>query len=235
MPDGCDNSAGGLAARLGAVRERLARAARAAGRRPEEITLVGVTKTVPAARISAALGLGLTELGENRVQEARDKIAAMPGARWHLIGHLQSNKARLAAQLFPVIQSVDSPGLAAKLARLAGELGKTLEVFAQVNTSGEASKSGLAPGEADRFFAAVAALPNLRWRGLMTIGPLTEDERAARAAFAQLRELRERLARQYPALPLAELSMGMTDDCEWAIAEGATMVRVGRAIFGDRQ
>jgi len=125
--------------------------------------------------------------------------------------------------------------LARKLSRLAGEFGRTIEVFAQVNTSGEASKSGMAPGAVDAFLAQAAGLPNLRWRGLMTIGPLTDDERQVRAAFAALRELRERTARAYAALPLTELSMGMTGDYAWAIAEGATVVRIGRAIFGARQ
>lgn len=236
MGEACvkDETDNGIAGRLAAVRERLAAAAAVAGTPVARLTLVAVTKTVGVAAVQAAHTLGVTEFGENRVQEAQGKVTALPQARWHLIGHLQSNKARLAVQLFPVIQSVDSIDLARRLSRIAGELGKTPEVFAQVNTSGEASKSGMAPEAVDEFFAAAGALPHLRWRGLMTIGPLCDDERTVRAAFARLRACRDDAARQFPALALTELSMGMTDDYHWAIAEGATVVRIGRALFGDR-
>ncbi|MEI7645973.1 MAG: YggS family pyridoxal phosphate-dependent enzyme [Chloroflexales bacterium] len=237
-----------IAARIAQIHVRIAAAARRAGRRPEAITLVAVSKTHGPALARAALAAGATDLGENRVQEAAPKIAALaaaaPRPRWHLIGHLQRNKARAAAELFDMVQSVDSLRLAETLDRYAAELDRRMPVLLQINVSGEASKEGfaLAGGVANRAAYArliadlerVVALPQLEVRGLMTIAPLVGDAEAARPTFRLLRELRDDLARRLPQARWDELSMGMTDDFEAAITEGATIVRVGRAIFGDR-
>ncbi|HMQ31216.1 MAG TPA: YggS family pyridoxal phosphate-dependent enzyme [Chloroflexaceae bacterium] len=235
-----------VAERLARVRERIAMAAARAGRNPAAITLVAVTKTHPPALIAEAVAAGATDLGENRVQEAAAKIPALAGAlspRWHLIGHLQRNKARPAAELFDLIHSVDSLRLAEALARHAAP-DRRLPVLLQVNVSGEASKEGfdLPGGPANRAgldallpaVEGILALPGLEVRGLMTIAPIGPTPEAARPTFAALRELRDELARRYASALWGELSMGMTDDFEAAIAEGATIVRVGRAIFGER-
>lgn len=223
-----------LRERLAAVRERIAGALDRAGRGGVSVRIVAVTKTVPVPVIAAAARCGLTAFGENRVQEAREKVPALPPLEWHLVGHLQTNKVRPAVPLFSVFQSVDSLKLARKLAAELAAAGRVAEVYAQVNTSGEASKFGMAPEAAAAFFAEAGPLPGLRWAGLMTIGPLTGDERNVRGAFARLRELRDTLRGRFPALPLTELSMGMSDDFEWALREGATVVRLGRVLFGDR-
>lgn len=237
-----------VAERIAAVRAEIADAARAAGRRPDEVTLVAVTKTHPPARVAEALAAGALDLGENRVQEAAAKIAGLAGVqprpRWHLIGHLQRNKARSAAELFDMVHSVDSLRLAEALSRHAQEVGRRLPALLQVNVSGEASKEGfdLAGGLANRaaFDALLPevertlALPGLELRGLMTVAPIVEHPAGARPYFARLRELRDELARRYPQAAWPELSMGMTDDFAAAIAEGSTLVRVGRAIFGER-
>ncbi len=234
--------------RVAQIRERIAAAARRAGRRPEEITLVAVSKTHGPDVAYAACAAGVADLGENRVQEAAPKIAALahahPRPRWHLIGHLQRNKARAAAELFDIVQSVDSLRLAEILDRHAAEIGRRLPILLQVNVSGEVSKEGfaLAGGIANRaaydlLYAEVervVALPQLEVRGLMTIAPITGDPDAARPTFRLLRELRDDLARRLPQTRWDDLSMGMSDDFEAAIAEGATIVRVGRAIFGSR-
>jgi PLP dependent protein len=262
-----------IATHIEAVRERIAAAARRAGRAPDEIRLVGVTKTHPPELVAQALAAGLHDFGENRVQEAELKIAALAADRnaitWHLIGHLQSNKARRAATLFDLIHSVDRLRLAEALDRhaseraseLGGEEGKEvalvtrspghpvtpspLPVLLQVNVSGEDSKEGFAlagweerPELCEGFFAEVErllALSHLRVGGLMTIAPWGEDPEAARPTFRSARRLRDALARRFPAADWSALSMGMTDDFEVAIEEGATIVRVGRAIFGSRQ
>jgi hypothetical protein len=222
------------------VRERIDRAARRAGRRAEEITLVAVTKTVPAQRVSEAIQEGLTVLGENRVQEAREKIPRIPlPAEWHLVGHLQSNKAAAAAGLFSMIHSVDSGALATRLDRACEAADRRLEVLLQVNVSGEQAKSGLRPDEMRAALEEVASCARLRLAGLMTIPPLAEDPEESRSHFARLRGLLEEARGWLPEGPVREamhhLSMGMTDDFEVAIEEGATLVRVGRAIFGERQ
>jgi len=242
--------------RIERVRERIAAAARRAGRSPDEIRLVGVSKTHPPELVAQAFAAGLRDFGENRVQEAEPKIAALAADRnaitWHLIGHLQSNKAKRAAALFDLIHSVDSLALGAALvrgveARIPNSQLPTPNsraVLLQVNVSGEASKDGfdLAGWEArpallDGFFAVVAqllALPHLRVGGLMTIAPWGDDPAAARPTFRSAQLLRAALARRFPAADWSALSMGMTDDFEVAIEEGATIVRVGRAIFGTR-
>jgi hypothetical protein len=226
-----------LAGRISAVRARIAQAAERSGRPAGAVTLVGASKTVPAGRILQAVACGLGDLGENRVQEAEAKIEAVRAAGagspvWHLIGHLQSNKARRAAALFDWIHSVDSQRLADVLDRLAAELGRRPRVLVEVNTAGEASKEGVPPAESLALVEHVARLPHLELRGLMTVGPLVERVEDARPAFRALAGLREEAARRVG--PLDTLSMGMSGDFEVAIEEGATMVRIGSALFGAR-
>lgn len=216
-----------IRAGLIAVERRIVAACDRAGRRREEVTLVAVSKTFPAGDVDAAIAAGATYLGENKVQETRDKKPLVDGsARWHLIGHLQSNKAKDAVRLFDVIQTVDSFELAEKIARVAETAGKRQDVLLQVNVGRESQKSGVMPEETAALARRIAALPSLRLNGLMTIPPLGEPEEM-RPYFRELRALRDELG-------LAQLSMGMTDDFEVAIEEGATIVRVGRAIFGSR-
>jgi pyridoxal phosphate enzyme (YggS family) len=239
-----------IAHNIAAVRERLAAAARRAGRSPDEITLIAVTKTHPAQTVGEALAAGVTDCGENRVQEAEEKIAQLPNAqtRWHLIGHLQRNKARRAAALFDLIHSLDSLKLAEALNRYVAEAVdrplRRLPVLLQVNVSGETTKEGFdlqgglnnraAWSEFVQVARQIVALPQLEVQGLMTIAPYTEEPEAARPVFRRLRALRDELAHEVPSVTWQHLSMGMTGDFEVAIEEGATLVRVGRAIFGER-
>ncbi|MCB2226325.1 MAG: YggS family pyridoxal phosphate-dependent enzyme [Desulfarculaceae bacterium] len=224
-----------IAANLARVTSRIAQAAKASGRKPEQVRLIAVSKTHPAEAVNQALAAGQLIFGENYVQEAQDKIPAVGlGASWHFIGHLQSNKAKIAAELFDVIQSVDRIKLAKALDRHAGEQGRKLGVLLQVNVGGEAQKSGCEPGEAFALAQAVAELPNLELMGLMTMPPFFNDPEAARPFFAELRRLAATLAPDLPPGAMAHLSMGMSGDYEAAIAEGATLVRVGTAIFGER-
>jgi hypothetical protein len=217
-----------IRANLERVRERIARAAERAGRRAEDVLLVGVSKTVDVARIRAALAAGLAALGENRVQEARDKIAEIGRVvPWHLVGHLQTNKVRDALELFDVVHSVDRIDLARELDRRARAKSRRIDVLVQVNMGGEASKGGWPPEAVETAVEAIAALGGVKLRGLMTIPPPVERAEDARAWFRALRKLAERHG-------LAELSMGMSGDFDVAIEEGATMVRVGTAIFGPR-
>jgi pyridoxal phosphate enzyme (YggS family) len=202
------------------------------------VTLVAISKTVDPERLRAAVEAGITTLGENRVQEAEGKVGEVPGARWHLVGPLQSNKARRALETFDVIQTVDSIGLAERLDRLAREVrGATTSarypVLLQVNVDDDPTKAGLAPDDIRPVLDGLSRLDALEVRGLMTIGRLVADAEAARPTFRRLREVSERL-RQAGAGLGPELSMGMTDDFEVAVEEGATIVRVGRAIFGER-
>jgi PLP dependent protein len=225
-----------LAARVRAVRQRVAAAAERAGRAPEDVTIIAVSKTVDVERVRMAYELGLKTFGENRVQEARPKIAALklPLIRWELIGHLQTNKVTRAVELFARVQSVDSPRLALALDAAAAALGRVLPVLLEVNVAGEASKQGLAPADVPAVARAVAALPHLAVEGLMTVAPQASDPETVRPVFRALRELRARLADEVPGSAWQHLSMGMTDDFEVAIAEGATLVRIGRALFGER-
>jgi pyridoxal phosphate enzyme (YggS family) len=218
------------------VLERIEAAARRVGRDPGEVTLVAVSKGFGAEVARAAAEAGLNTLGENRVQEAADKIAAVAGASWHLVGPLQSNKARRAVELFDVVESVDSLALAERLDRLAAELrpGRPLPVLLQVNVDADPAKAGFAPEAILTDLSALASLPGLRLEGLMTVGRLVEDPEAARPTFEALRSLSTQARAIEPALGAA-LSMGMTDDFEVAIEEGATIVRVGRALFGERR
>jgi hypothetical protein len=217
-----------IRANLGRVQEAIARACARAGRSPDHLLLIAVSKTVDAERIRRAVAAGVAALGENRVQEAREKIEALGRpVPWHLIGSLQTNKAKDAARLFDWIHSVDRLELARELSRRAHGAERTLDVLLQVNLGDEPQKGGVAPAEVKRLHEAVAGLPGLRVRGLMAIPPATESAERARPYFRRLRELREELG-------LEHLSMGMSADFEVAIEEGATMVRVGTAIFGPR-
>ena len=221
MPDVRDN--------LERVRERIARAAERAGRRPEDVLLIGVSKTVDVDRIRAALAAGLRALGENRVQEAKSKVAELgrSTAAWHLIGHLQTNKVKDALELFDVIHSLDRMELAHELERRAATRELAVEAMVQVNVAGEASKGGFAPDTVGQALEAIAKLAHVKVTGLMAIPPEAERPEDARPWFRRLRELAERHG-------LARLSMGMSGDFEVAVEEGATMVRVGTAIFGAR-
>ncbi len=209
------------------VRERIVRAAQNAGRKPDEITLLAVTKVFPVETLLEAYALGMREFGENYIQEFERKFprtAACAGARFHLIGHLQSNKARKAAEMFQVVQTVDS----AKLARRLGEAGTPMEVMIEVKLSEEESKHGAAPEELGALIDSIKAEPNLRLTGLMTMPPWSDDPEVARPYFQRLRGLAE-------SYGLQKLSMGMSHDLEVAIQEGSTMVRVGTALFGSRK
>jgi hypothetical protein len=225
-----------LAVARARVLERIDLAAHRAGRDAATVCLVAVSKTVNPMRLRAAVAAGLDVLGENRVQEALAKIGEVPGATWHLLGPLQSNKARRAIEAFGVIETVDSTELAVRLDRLAGEVrpGRPLPVLLQVNVDADPAKAGFHPGEMDRQLPGLLALVNVELRGLMTVGRLVADGEAARPTFAALRRLSEALRRGHPELG-PELSMGMSDDFAVAVEEGATIVRVGRALFGERR
>ncbi len=229
-----------IAQNLARVRQRFAIAAGRAGRQPEDIALMAVSKTFPPERIREAYGAGLRLFGENRVQEFAEKIDALRDlhdAEWHLIGHLQTNKAAKAAELFTAADSVDSLRLAQKLNASAQQLGKKLTVLIEINVGGEAAKSGLAPEslELDELLLAAPELANLDFCGLMTVPPFSDDPNLARPYFRKLRELRDQIAtRELPSVEMNVLSMGMSHDFEVAIEEGSTCVRVGTAIFGER-
>lgn len=249
--------------RVGDVRERIAAAARRVGRDPAEVTLVAVSKLQPAETVAAAYAAGVRLFGENRVEEAGPKtraVAALVAPNsppiWHMIGHLQSRKAQDVLSWASMVHSVDSVKLAARLSRFVssppappscqereldsllpsqgGSRGEgVLPILLEVNVSGEASKQGFRPAELPGAVEMIAALPGLRIEGLMTMAPIAEDPEAVRPVFAGLRRLRDDLAHRFPTADLRRLSMGMTDDFEIAIEEGATLVRVGRAIFGE--
>jgi PLP dependent protein len=217
-----------IRANLDRVRERVARAAERAGRRASDVLLIGVSKTVEVARIRQAIDAGVAALGENRVQEARDKVSEIGRpVPWHLIGHLQTNKVRDALELFDVIHSLDRLDLAKELDKRARPRGQPVDVLVEVNVAAEASKDGVAPDGLGELLEAVAAMPSLKVRGLMAIPPEAKDPDDSRVWFRALRKLGERHG-------FKELSMGMSGDFEVAIEEGATMVRVGTAIFGPR-
>jgi pyridoxal phosphate enzyme (YggS family) len=225
--------------RIAAVRERIAQSAARAGREPSEIKLTAVTKTRSAEEMREAVPW-VDAIGENRVQEAASKKRNWPvesGIVWRMIGHLQSNKVRKALELFDTVDSVDSVGLARALDRSAKETGweagRSFPILVEVNTSGEASKTGIEPKEFPELLDGVLACPRLKLEGLMTIGPLTDDEARVRGAFACLREMASQ-ARLRSGLVLPVLSMGMSGDFEWAVLEGGTMVRIGTALFGAR-
>jgi pyridoxal phosphate enzyme (YggS family) len=225
---------------VAAVRERIAEAAQRAGRDASEISLMAVSKTQPAEYIREAYDAGVRLFGENRVQEFAGKAEALrdlAGAEWRMIGHLQTNKAVKAAELFTGVDSVDSLRLAERLNVSARGIGKKLAVLIEINVGGEAAKSGIAAEseELQELLEGAAALEHLQVRGLMTVPPFTEDSQQARPYFRKLRELRDQIAaRALPGVRMQELSMGMSHDFEVAIAEGSTCVRVGTAIFGER-
>ena len=226
-----------IADRLTEVRARIDRAARSAGRDPASVTLVAVSKTFPVAAVRQAYEAGQRDFGENRVQEALQKVGATSDLdiRWHLLGHLQTNKARKAAPAFAMIQSVDSVELLQKLDAAAAEAGHTPDLLIQVDLAGEATKFGVPPADVPRLLEAAAVCGAARVVGLMTLPPLPERSEDARPWFRQLRDLRDGwLASGVPAAMLRQLSMGMSGDFEVAVAEGATLVRVGTAIFGER-
>lgn len=219
---------------LESVREKIAAAARRAGRAPSEIELVAVSKTHGAEVIREASEAGQELFGENRVQEAMAKIPLLPGKlRWHLIGPLQSNKVRKALPLFELIHGVDSLDLACDIDRIASELGLFPRVLLEVNVSGEGSKHGFDPAVLEQHLEELLALPRLQVEGFMTMAPLAPEAEASRPHFRSLRELRDRMARG-AGVPFPTLSMGMSGDYEVGVEEGATLVRVGSAIFGNR-
>jgi pyridoxal phosphate enzyme (YggS family) len=233
-----------IAENIAQVQERIAAAARRAGRNADEIALMSVSKTFPVAPIREAYAAGLRFFGESRVQEFAAKAGALRDlgdAEWHLIGHLQSNKTAKAAELFDAVDSVDSVRMAEKLNACAESVGKILSVLIEINVGGESAKSGVAPGsnqdedELERILQGAPRWRNLKIRGLMTVPPYTEDPEGSRPYFRQLRQIRDRIAaRALPQIGAAVLSMGMSHDFEVAIAEGSTCVRVGTAIFGER-
>jgi PLP dependent protein len=224
---------GDIGANVARVRARIAEAALRSGRRPESVVLVGVTKTVGVDRVRDLVACGVRECGENRVQEARAKVSEMPEVTWHLIGSLQRNKVKEALRLFQVIHSIDSVGLAEELSRRSTERGgaRPVDVLIQVNISLESQKHGAPLEDAEPLVARVLRLPGVRVRGFMGMAPLVSNPEEARPYFRRLRELRDRVRDALPGAEAGDLSMGMTDDFEVAIEEGATMVRVGRALF----
>jgi len=234
-----------IAENIAEVRERIAVAARRAARNPDEITLMGVSKTFPVERIREAYAAGLRVFGENRVQEfatKADTLHDLRDAEWHLIGHLQTNKAAKAAELFDAVDSVDSARTAEKLNTSAGGVGKTLSVLIEINVGGEQAKSGVAlssgqqgSDEMEQILRGAPRWGNLKINGLLTVPPYTEAPEGSRPYFRQLRQIRDTIAtRNLPQIGMAVLSMGMSHDFEVAIEEGATCVRVGTAIFGER-
>jgi pyridoxal phosphate enzyme (YggS family) len=225
-----------IAENIGEVRRTMADAAQKAGRSVEEVTLVAVSKTMPVGLVKMAYNVGVMDVGENRVQEALPKIADFhpEGLRWHMIGHVQSNKASKVVEAFALVQSVDSLHLAQALNRHAEEYGRRLPVLLEINVAGEASKEGMTLEETPAIARQIAALPALEVQGLMTVAPFVKDAEEVRPVFRELRRLRERLQQELPDCSWKHLSMGMTGDFAVAIEEGATIVRIGRAIFGER-
>jgi pyridoxal phosphate enzyme (YggS family) len=229
-----------IAANVASIRERIAAAARRVGRNSDHVVLMAVSKTQPPDRIREAYDAGLRIFGENRVQEFAGKIDALrnlQAAEWHMIGHLQTNKAAKTVELFHTVDSVDSLKLAEKLDTAARALGKKLDVLIEINVGGEAAKSGVSPDlpVVNELLLAAPRLEGLTFRGLMTVPPFTDDPQSARPDFRKLRELRDAIAkRKLAAIEMDQLSMGMSHDFEIAIEEGSTCVRVGTAIFGER-
>jgi pyridoxal phosphate enzyme (YggS family) len=224
-----------LEANLQSVRQRIEAACARAGREPGSVTLVAITKSQPPELVTAAAALGLSLFGENKVQEAKAKIALCPGRlRWHMVGHLQTNKCRDAVALFDMVQSVDSLYLAEELNKRAEQAATTLPVLLEVNAVGEASKFGYRPDQLLADLEKINALPRLEIHGLMTVPPWSPDPEKVRPIFRQMHELKQHCEERLGA-PLPHLSMGMTGDFEVAIEEGATMVRIGTALFGERR
>lgn len=215
--------------------EKIAGAARRAGRSPEDITLVAVSKTHPAEAIEAAVKFGVTDIGESRIQEAEPKLETLGNiARWHMIGHLQTNKVKKAVAAFDIIQSVDSLKLATEIDRRAGQIGKKIKCLIEINSAGEVAKSGISLNNAMDLIQNTKDLENIQLKGIMTIGPLTDDGQLTRDAFRKTRKLFEQ-GRSLIGDQFDILSIGMSDDFEIAIEEGSNMVRIGTAIFGQRK
>jgi pyridoxal phosphate enzyme (YggS family) len=237
-----DTTTASIADRLEQLQERIHRAATSAGRDSSDITLVAVTKTHSPAIIETAYELGLRHFGENRVEEAAEKLPNLSQHSdivWHMVGHIQSRKAKDVAQLFSWVHSVDRLKIAQRLSQQAAEMGRALDVLLEVNLSGEASKYGFDVsdtqfGEFIKAVETILALPNLRVGGLMTMAPFTHDAETTRPVFAGMASLRDELAKRYPDTAWRHLSMGMTGDFEVAIQEGATLLRIGQAVFGPR-
>lgn len=225
-----------IAANIASVRTAIAEAAQRAGRNVDEITLIAVSKTKPLELVKLAYNEGITNFGENRVQEALSKIDNFhpQGVRWHMIGRLQSNKAGKVVAAFDSVQSVDSLHLAQVLNTQAEKHGRRLPILLEVNVAGEESKAGISLAEVPTLAQQILILPYLDVQGLMTVAPLVDDPEEVRPVFQALRTLRDQLRREYPQSSWQHLSMGMTDDYRVAIEEGATIVRIGRAIFGER-
>jgi pyridoxal phosphate enzyme (YggS family) len=225
-----------LPPRVAEVRERIAAALKRSGRGAEAVTIVAVTKTYPASAVVAARDAGLTDVGENRVQELAEKVEVVgrDAVTWHLIGHLQRNKARRALPTFDLLHSLDTVRLARELSDGAVAAGTTVRALVQVNAAREESKSGLAPEALVDALGEICSLPGLQVEGLMTMAPFTEEEAVIRRAFADTRALRDEAARQLPAFRGRELSMGMSNDYEIAVEEGSTLVRLGTVLFGAR-
>ena len=224
-----------LTENLDSIQQRIRAACERAGRRPDSVTLLAVTKGQPPDVVNEAGRLGLTYFGENKIQEAKAKIPLCSGKlRWHFIGHLQTNKCRDAVELFEMVQSVDSLYVAQEISKRADQAGKTVRILLEVNLAGEASKFGYRPEAVEAELNQINSLPRLEIHGLMTVPPWTSNAENVRPVFRQLRELKER-AEQVLGAPLPQLSMGMSGDFEVAIEEGATIVRVGTALFGPRK
>jgi pyridoxal phosphate enzyme (YggS family) len=225
-----------IAANIIKIRQRIAVAATRVGRDAHSIKLMAVTKTVSPEQISQAINAGITMFGENYVQEAKEKITALgKQTKWHMIGHLQTNKAKYAVKLFDYVHSVDRLELAQELNKRAGLINRKLNVLIEVNISGEQTKNGVPANDTPDLIIRIAPLENISVRGLMTMAPYSDDPANSRPYFSALRNLSNQISRkQIPGIQLEELSMGMTDDFEVAIEEGATIVRIGRAIFGTR-
>ncbi len=226
-----------VAENIGIVREKIAAAALRVGRDPSEVKLMGVTKTVDDERIIESIRAGIDIIGENYVQEAKRKIEKMGRSLpWHLIGHLQTNKAKYAVKFFDLIHSVDRIALAQELSRRAGMINTEVNILIEVNVSGEGSKEGVAPEQAIALVRDVAQVPNLKIRGLMTMAPWFDDQEQARPYFRRLRELKDAITQaDITGVEIRELSMGMSGDYEVAVEEGATIVRIGTKIFGARR
>jgi len=219
---------------LARIRQRIAEAAKRAGRDPEDITLICVTKSAALPQLQQAISSGVRDIGENRVTDALLKYSQIEtkGVRWHLIGHLQTNKVKKALDVFDTIHSLESLKLAEEIDKRAGTIGKRIDCLIEVNTSGEPSKYGIETEEAESFLKKAALLPNIHIIGLMTMAPFVDDAQLVRPCFLKLRRLRDDLkSAQIPNTDIEELSMGMTQDFEVAIEEGATFVRIGTAIF----
>jgi pyridoxal phosphate enzyme (YggS family) len=244
-----DTTATGLQTRIASVRAEIAAACQRAHRAPDAVTLVAVSKTFAAGQVAQAIEAGIRHLGENRVEEAVGKMSQVAAlnstpVEWHMVGHLQSRKARYMTRGFALLHSLDSVYLAERLSRLLAEQGATLDVLLEMNVSGEEAKQGWNAqhwrsdadqrGQVWQDVRQILALPGLRVRGLMTMAPIVEDPEQTRPVFAALRDLRDALANDFPGSSWADLSMGMSDDYPVAVEEGATLVRVGRAIFGAR-